>query len=625
MTAGLHCETTRNCKTNTSVCSSTASSIANWSEEMTLHHRNRSPGSYRHLIVAGLVLVTAAFGVARADEQSTREILSDADRQASNAGSSPVRRIDRRQSSSESQSVPDPEIQSLDGHGNNLLDEAAGAAETQLARLVSSDYGDGIAAMAGSSRMGPRHISSIVSAQATEIPNSDGATDFLWLWGQFLDHDIDLTDGTNPPEPMAIPVPAGDAFFDPDAEGGKTIPFNRSIYDSTTGTGFNNPRQQLNEISAWIDGSNVYGSDLERAHELRELDGSGRLKVSAGNNLPFNVNGLPNAGGSSAALFLAGDVRANEHVGLTAIHTLFVREHNRYAASIGSENPGLSGDQIFERARRMVIAHLQAISFNEFLPLLLGENSIGRYEGYDPSVDPSIANVFSTAAYRLGHSALNSVLLRVDAKGRTIPAGNISLRDAFFAPQRLTQDGGLDPLFRGFASQLCQSIDIYVIDDVRNFLFGAPGEGGFDLVSLNIQRGRDHGLASYNDVRDSVGLSRKQSFADINPDPEVQNRLAAAYASVDDIDVWVGGLAEPEMPGAMVGELIQRIVATQFTALRDGDRFWYEHALSREDVAAINDTRLSDIIRRNTSIGDELPDNVFRLDAKKSGKSKKRR
>ncbi len=592
---------------------------------MTFHRRNRSPKFDRHLIVVLFLLATTVLGIAKADEQRTEETLSEADRQASNPGASPVRRIDRRHSSRTQRSVEDSEVQSIDGHGNNLLNAAGGAAETQLARLVESDYSDGVAAMAGGSRIGARHISNIVSAQASEIPNSDSATDFLWLWGQFLDHDIDLTDGTNPPEIVAIVVPDGDAFFDPDAEGGKSIPFNRSIYDSTTGTGTDNPRQQLNEISAWIDGSNVYGSDTERAQELRELDGSGRLKVSAGDNLPFNVNGLPNAGGSSPELFLAGDVRANEHVGLTAIHTLFVREHNRYAESIGSANPELSGDEIYERARRLVISHLQAITFNEFLPLLLGENSIGRYTGYDPSIDPSIANVFSTAAYRLGHSALNSELLRLDADGTTIPEGNLSLRDAFFAPQRLTQDGGLDPLFRGFASQLCQSIDIYVVDDVRNFLFGAPGDGGFDLVSLNIQRGRDHGLPTYNDVRESLGLPRKQSFADINPDPDVQDRLAAAYASVDEIDVWVGGLAEREMQGAMVGELIQHIVATQFTALRDGDRFWYEHALSREDVREINDTRLSDIIRRNTDIGDELPRDVFRIDSRRSGKPGKRR
>ena len=578
-----------------------------------------------HLIAVSLALVIPVFGSAKTGEPGSQDVLAEADRRASSAGTSPVRRIQRRQPSPDDPSPLHPDIQSFDGTGNNPFDETLGAAETQLLRLVNSDYSDGVSTIAGESRMGPRHISNIVSAQDVDIPNSDGATDFLWLWGQFLDHDLDLTDGTNPPEPAPIAVPVGDTSFDPQGEGNQSIPLNRSIYDTSTGTGIDNPRQQLNEISAWIDGSNVYGSDIERATELRELDGSGRLKVSGGDFLPFNVNGFPNAGGDSAALFLAGDVRANEHIGLTAIHTLFVREHNRYADSIRSEDPNLSGDEVFERARRLVIAHLQAITFNEFLPLLLGNDAIDRYRDYDSSLNPSIANVFSTAAYRLGHSALSSELLRLDANGTTISAGNISLRDAFFSPQRLTGEGGLDPLLRGFAAQHCQSIDIYVIDDVRNFLFGEPGSGGFDLVSLNIQRGRDHGLPSYNDVREMLGLVRKQSFADINSDSEVQRRLEAAYATVDDIDVWVGGLAESEMPGAMVGELIQHIVSEQFVSLRDGDRFWYERVLSREQVEAVNSTRLSDIIRRNTGIGDEIPDDVFRLKGEKSKKGKHRR
>jgi len=592
---------------------------------MTSHQRNDSLRRGMHWLAATLLLAAPIFTFAKANEPDAENILAEADRRASPSGTSPVRRIQRRQSSPDDPSPTGTDIQSFDGTGNNLSNETLGAAKTPLRRLVDAAYSDGVSTLAGESRLGPRHISNIVSAQEAELPNADGATDFLWLWGQFVDHDLDLTDGTNPPESAPIAVPAGDPSFDPQAEGDRSIPLNRSIYDTSTGTGADNPRQQLNEITAWIDGSNVYGSDIERATELRALDGSGRLKVSAGDFLPFNVNGLPNAGGNSATLFLAGDVRANEHIGLAAMHTLFVREHNRYADSIRSEDASLSGDEVFEQARRLVIAHLQAITFNEFLPLLVGKDAIGRYREYDSSLDPSIANVFSTASYRFGHSALSSELLRLDASGSTIPEGNIQLRNAFFSPHRLTGEGGLDPLFRGFAAQICQSIDIYVIDDVRNFLFGEPGNDGFDLVSLNIQRGRDHGLPSYNDVREMLGLGRKASFADINSDAEVQQRLAAAYSSVDDIDAWVGGLAEREVPGAMVGELIQHVVALQFVTLRDGDRFWYERVLSREQVDAVNRTRLSDIIRRNTQIGDELPDDVFRLKDKKSKKGKPRR
>ena len=388
---------------------------------------------------------------------------------------------------------------------------------------------------------------------------------------------------------------------------------NRSLYDIETGTGVDNPRQQTNEISSWIDASNVYGSDAERTLQLRTNDGTGRLKTSAGNLLPFNTNGLPNAGGSGDTLFLAGDVRANEQVGLIAMHTLFVREHNRLAERIAADNPDIDGDQIFERARRLVGAQMQVITYREYLPALLGPGALSRYRGYDPNVDGSIRNLFSTASYRYGHSALSPLLLRLDAQGNELAAGHLPLRSAFFAPHRITAEGGIDPVLRGLAGQLCQAVDRFVIDDVRNFLFGLPGSGGFDLASLNIQRGRDHGLPSYNAARVALGLTRARSFADVSSNAETRRSLAATYDHVDQIDAWVGGLAEDPVPGAHVGELILTVLKLQFEALRDGDRYWYTRTLSPEERAKVEGIRLSDVIRRNTQIGDELQDNVFRV------------
>ena len=146
---------------------------------------------------------------------------------------------------------------------------------------------------------------------------------------------------------------------------------------------------------------------------------------------------------------------------------------------------------------------------------------------------------------------------------------------------------------------------------MRNFLFGPPGSGGFDLASLNIQRGRDHGLPSYNTVRDELGLGRVNSFSDISSDTDVQQKLQDAYNNVDEIDLWVGGLAEDLIPGSHLGELFTEIIVMQFEALRDGDRFWYELTLSGDELVDLENTRLSDIIRRNTDIGDEIQDNVF--------------
>ena len=114
-------------------------------------------------------------------------------------------------------------------------------------------------------------------------------------------------------------------------------------------------------------------------------------------------------------------IRANEQVGLTALHTLFVREHNRLADVLVSENPGLNGNEIYEFARKIVGAQMQAITYNEFLPLLLGPDAIGPYGGYNPGVDPTITNEFSTAAYRFGHTMVSPSLLRVDPQEFTTP------------------------------------------------------------------------------------------------------------------------------------------------------------------------------------------------------------
>lgn len=505
------------------------------------------------------------------------------------------------------------EFRAIDGSNNNLQFTTMGTPHSQLFRLMGSDYDDEVSTMAGSYRPSARIISNLIFSQFDSIPNSLNASDYLWQWGQFLDHDIDLTDGADPLESANIPVPAGDTYFDPEGTGSEEIALNRSIYD--TSSGVDNPRQQLNEVTTWIDASNIYGSNLTRANALRTLAGDGKLKTSEGNLLPFNTEGLANAGGGSSSLFLAGDVRANEQVALTAMHTLFMREHNRLASLIAEENPQLSGEQIYQKARKLVGAEMQLITYREYLPALLGPGSISPYRGYQASVDASIANIFSTAAYRYGHSALNSTLQRIDKFGQPSIYGHLALRDAFFNPSRIIDEGGIDPVLRGLAKQAAQAVDTRVIDDVRNFLFGAPGSGGFDLVSLNIQRGRDHGLPSYNDVREILGFSRALNFADISSDPDTQARLALAYSSVDGIDLWVGGLSEDPVPRSHVGPLFHSIIKDQFEALRDGDRYWYAVSLSRKERKMVQRLRLSDIIRLNTDIGNEINNDVFHVDS----------
>jgi peroxidase len=307
-------------------------------------------------------------------------------------------------------------------------------------------------------------------------------------------------------------------------------------------------------------------------------------------------------------------VRANENPELIALQTLFVREHNRLAAEAAARHPEWTDEQLYQHARRLVVAELQKITYEEFLPAILGAGTpaaeqLRIYRGYRADVDPGIATEFSTAAFRLGHSMLGEDIQFLDDQGVPV-RDSMRLANAFFDPRPVSQVG-IDPLLKYLASDRAQEIDPIVVDDVRNFLFGAPGQGGFDLAALNIQRGRDHGLADYNSVRAAYGLPRLTSFAQITSDPARQAALQQAYGSIDKVDLWVGGLAEKHLPGSSLGETFTRIVVDQFSRLRDGDRFWYENSLPADAVRCVRATTLADVVRRNTGLVNLQPNLFF--------------
>lgn len=499
------------------------------------------------------------------------------------------------------------EFRTIDGTGNNAANAEWGSAAQPFLRLSKPAYADGVQEPSGDDRPSARAVSNAVASQTEPMPNRRGVSDFVWQWGQFLDHDLDLTPVAEPVDPFDIVVPAGDPYFDAAGTGTAVIGLDRSFAEIVNGR-----LEQFNEITAFIDASNVYGSDIERAADLRLNDGSGKLRTSEGDLLPFNTTELPNAPTShDPSFFVAGDFRVNEQVGLTSLHTLFVREHNYWAVRIAESNPGLSDDQLYESARIIVGAEMQAITYNEFLPILIGPRFLPAYSGYRPAVNAGISNEFATAAYRFGHTMLSPQLLRLDRTGKEIYAGHLSLASAFFNVDAITKEGGIEPILRGLATQPAQELDNLIVDEVRNFLFGAPGAGGFDLASLNIQRGRDHGIASYNEVRRDLGLKTANRFSDITPNRDLQDQLESVYTSVDLVDLWVGLLAEAPMREALLGETAVTILRNQFVRLRDGDRFWYQAHLGREMVQLVDRQTLAQIIRRNTTIRNEIQDNVF--------------
>lgn len=507
------------------------------------------------------------------------------------------------------------ESRTVDGSGNNLENPTWGAAEHPVIRLFENNYPDGAGTPIGD-RPSPRLISNTILAQSESILNRRGASDFLWQWGQFIDHDIIETPTVSPSEPFDISVPSGDAHFDPMATGEAVIPLNRSLYEEVDGV-----REQVNAITAYIDGSMVYGSHDELAFALRTLDGTGKLRTTEsdhGDLLPYQAE---------SPFFLAGDIRANEQSGLTAMHTLFVREHNHWAEVYAESNPDANDEEVYQFARLIVGAEIQAITYREFLPVLLGQNALRPYRGYREDVRADISNEFGAAAYRIGHSMLSPNLLRLDSDGNEIEAGHLSLAEAFFDPT-LIEDDGIDCILRGLASQKCQELDAKVIDEVRNFLFGPPGAGGFDLASLNIQRGRDHGIPDYNSVRRALGIRGAVGFRGITRDLHTRRALQAAYDLPNQMDLWVAALCEDDVSGSMVGQTFQSILVDQFTRLRDGDRFYYENNLPTALVTMINRQTLATIIRRNTEIDEEISDNAFivkeKLTSRRRGQARQR-
>jgi peroxidase len=428
-----------------------------------------------------------------------------------------------------------------------------------------------------------RAISNIVVAGDGTVEGPPFAG-MMYAWGQFVDHDLGATknDGVNH---IDIAIPSDD----PALQGGSSIPLTRAVVDDGG--------RVVNQVTGWLDASMVYGPDEKTAAELRLADGS--MATSDGNNLPI-VRGM----------FAAGDNRAAENPSLTAIHTLMVREHNTQAERLRGEHPDWSGDQIYNRARAIVTAEIQNITYNEFLPALLGSKAPGPYHGYDQNVDPRITEEFSGSAFRFGHSIVSEETEAVDNQGVPDEATARSLAKSFFIPPATFEGMGADGLLRHLMGDISQRYDVHIVDSLRNLLVDPPAAQ--DLAAINLERGRDLGFGSLNDTRQALGLKPYASFDELASDPKTAADLAQAYGGdVNAVELWIGGLAEKPVDGALVGETFQTIIARQFDALRQGDPLWFENqGFDDATLKEIRATTLSDVITRNTDTAVAQP-NAF--------------
>ncbi|MEA2692726.1 MAG: hypothetical protein QOJ16_2113 [Acidobacteriota bacterium] len=527
---------------------------------------------------------------------------------------------------------PVTDVPPIDGSNHNLSDPHANQAGTAEKRFLPDTYLDHIGAdhtqFPGQNRPGERDISNHVFAQdAAPVLNPLDNNNFLWQFAQFLDHDFGITNDQSPGEPLDMVIPPDDPFYDPVHRAFMTIA--RQQYDPTTGKAPGpNPRLSINEQTGWIDASQVYGFGQNlpgpgqpgtTPNVLRELKGGRMLVEPSTNLLPRVATVLPTPQFPST-LFVCGDhfPRCNETPGLTMIHTLFVREHNRKVAEYAAQDPTLTDEELFQLGRRWVTSLIQSIAVNEFVPTLTGQK-MAKYDGHKPSVNGRIALEFEQSLYRVGHTLLPRSLQRFAAADGRNPLTPLNLGASLFqAPALYKTSADVDAVVRGFLRQPHEKVDCIVADGVRNTLvIDEPGSFGtvFDLPTINIMRGRELGLPTYNEARVGFGLPRVTRYSQAF-DVKATRRLSSIYANPDQIDLFAGGICErAAFPGlGHTGPLITAVIHRQIRDLRAADRFWYQNILTKDEIKEVESYKLSDVILNNTGLRpNEVNRNAFKV------------
>ncbi|XP_022693148.1 uncharacterized protein LOC111262832 isoform X4 [Varroa jacobsoni] len=542
-------------------------------------------------------------------------------------------------------------FRTMTGWCNNLRYPFFGKSLTPFARLAPAKYSDGVSEMAtigttGQPLPNPRAVSTAIHYDIADAHRR--YTLMLMQWGQFLDHDITLTpmveypDKSNinckrcdsattvHPECRPIKIPPGDRHFparQPDGSN-NCISFVRSL----PGQQNLGARQQLNQVTAFIDASAVYGSNRCEMRRLRSYRG-GRLNVT---NIGIGLKPLPpqtathkECRAPSRLCFTAGDDRVSEQPGLAVIHTMLLREHNRVVEKLSRVNPHWEDERLFQEGRRIVSAEMQQITYGEFLPRVLGRATMDHYElnlasngysrAYNPEVDPSVWNEFSTAAFRFGHTLIAPFFRLLGNEYDEQRPEALQLRKGFFNSDMLYRPGAIDSMLRGLVSVSMRNFDSAVTEEVTNHLFEERRKpfSGMDLIALNLQRARDHGLSGYNEYRHKCNLNRATSFEDLVEIPEaVRHRLALIYAHVDDIDLFTGGLAERSLHGAVVGPTFACLIGAQFSKMKRGDRFFFETddpavRFSEAQLAGLRGVTLSRLLCDNSDRITTVQKNAF--------------
>nr|XP_054764522.1 heme peroxidase 2-like [Lytechinus pictus] len=544
-------------------------------------------------------------------------------------------------------SEADTKYRRLDGTCNNLEFPSWGKAHWPLLRIAPAAYADGISEKRAHSNPklslpNPRDVSVMIGTTADIEGNDPYGSMALAILGQLIDHDVahapqfgsTCDDCSSPVHSSCCPIKidVDDLFYKGETECmalPRTVGINAKVCASDSTDAL--PREHLNDITAYLDASAVYGSTQSELDELKDGYLMKTLEHPAG-LLPFlpvdstekMCRGMDEARNVGCAL--AGDSRASEQPTLTGFHTMFVRYHNVIARQIKERNNEWTDDTIFEETKKIVSAVFQHIVYNEYLPALLGAKPVehfglkirrGRSDVYDETVSATLSNEFAGAAYRLGHSQI-PVELETRSNDNK-PLRSVQLRHAFFNASAIydSEINGMNGFILGNINQRVNKIDRHFSSGIQGHLFEDEETGrGLDLIAINIQRGREHGLNSYTVYYEKCNHDKKISswndYLGVFQDDYLIKELANLYGpeGYREIDLFIGLMIEKHVEGGRVGPTLACIVGNQFRRFRHGDRFWYERnepeGFSDAKLAAIKQVSLSSVICSTLDNSDEL-------------------
>ncbi|CAB4007294.1 peroxidasin homolog, partial [Paramuricea clavata] len=445
--------------------------------------------------------------------------------------------------------------------------------------------------------------SEYIVIQSINQLNRDGIKHMFMQWGQFLDHDQTLAPESENGD-ICEDVPCNGSPEDDvepcfpilPAGGRPCIRLIRSAARCPI-NGFKLlPREQINVNTAYIDGSMIYGSSESVANAVRDLSSDyGLLQTSGADLLPIDNSqlGEPNSLCENlGSCFLAGDTRVNEQAALAAMHTLWVREHNKIATGLRNQNRHWDGERIYQETRRIVGALVQQITYEEWLPIAIGRDALSPYRGYRRNVNSGISNAYATAAFRLGHSLVRPKFEYLGSNFQPFPFSPIPLNRVFFNNTQ-SQVNGVDGWIIGMLGNVSQEMDNEMAIGLTDNLFERPNIDriGLNLAALNMQRGREHGLPFY-----SAFLAECQRrFPGLYPVDvsDVFESIKSVYNNKpQNTDLFPAGIGElptnrefgrPRrrfqddgiLPDPILGPTFTCLLIDQFERARDGDRFFY--------------------------------------------------